>query len=54
MTLAEGDNVIKVKVTSADTTTKTYTVTVTRAAAASTVLVSNLGETARQWRFCHK
>ena len=32
VTLAEGDNVIKVKVTAADTTTKTYTVTVTRAA----------------------
>ena len=36
VTLAEGDNVIKVKVTAADTTTKTYTVTVTRAEAAST------------------
>ena len=35
VTLAEGDNVIKVKVTAADTTTKTYTVTVTRAEAAS-------------------
>ena len=44
VTLAEGDNVIKVKVTAADTTTKTYTVTVTRAAAASTVLVSNIGQ----------
>ena len=32
VTLAEGDNVIKVKVTAADTTTKTYTVTVSRAA----------------------
>ena len=36
VTLAEGDNVVKVKVTAADTTTKTYTVTVNRAAAAST------------------
>ena len=36
VTLAEGDNVIKVKVTAADTSTKTYTVTVSRAAAAST------------------
>ena len=36
VTLAEGDNVIKVKVTAADSSTKTYTVTVTRAAAAST------------------
>ena len=37
VTLAEGDNVIKVKVTSADgNATKTYTVTVNRAAAAST------------------
>ena len=33
VTLAEGDNVIKVKVTAADTTTKTYTVTVSRAEA---------------------
>ena len=32
VTLAEGDNVIKVKVTAADTSTKTYMVTVTRAA----------------------
>ena len=32
VTLTEGDNVIKVKVTAADTTTKTYTVTVTQAA----------------------
>ncbi len=36
VTLAEGDNVIKVKVTAADSSTKTYTVTVTQAAAAST------------------
>ena len=36
MTLAEGDNVIKVKVTAADGTTLTYTVTVNRPAAAST------------------
>ena len=37
VTLVEGDNVIKVKVTAADgNTTKTYTVTVSRAAAAST------------------
>ena len=36
VTLAEGDNVIKVKVTAADGSTKTYTVTVNRAAAAST------------------
>ena len=36
VTLAEGVNVIKVKVTAADSSTKTYTVTVSRAAAAST------------------
>ena len=36
VTLAEGDNVIKVKVTAADGSTKTYTVTVNRAAAATT------------------
>ena len=36
VTLAEGDNVVKVKVTAADgVTTKTYTVTVSRAEAAS-------------------
>ncbi len=39
-----GENVIKVKVTATDGTTQTFTVTVTRAAAASTVLVSNIGQ----------
>ena len=36
VTLAEGDNVIKVKVTAEDGSTETYTVTVSRAEAAST------------------
>ena len=47
VTLAEGDNVIKVKVTAADSSTKTYTVTVDRAAADPqpvTTFVSNTGE----------
>ena len=60
MTLAEGDNVIKVKVTAEDTTaTKTYTVTVSRAAAASTCTLntgdlhgaasSRLGRAVTEW-----
>ena len=45
VTLAEGDNVIKVKVTAADgNATKTYTVTVTRAAAAASTCTLNTGD----------
>ena len=42
VTLAEGDNVIKVKVTAEDGSTKTYTVTVTRAA--DTTCTLNTGD----------
>ena len=44
VTLTEGDNVIKVKVTAADGSTLTYTVTVNRPAATQTTFVSNLGQ----------